>query len=325
MKRIEQLLLLALLADIFLPAGVKNSGLIKNREISSDSKNQLEESLTLNPLLKQVSANLNYGILCENNPFSGIRKNNAEQTHITPSQAAVDSIIKADNEVYYQTGKGLYIGRPEKSPKGIRKKDIDKNHLSVDCYNALEIILNAEIPNEKKEIIKNSKDQDGNFSAPFMVEYLVKNKNWEAYGYYIDHTKYRKLKGKTIRDEDLIIKVDKSEKTFYKAGGAMFPLNDFIPIAQADSLLKELVLERGYALGFQRDGTHCYALVQKGLFEIHVNSFPLGYNLEEGISFRPLDLHWGVYHARSSIAVFAFPPRQIQTQNIEDTLSQINQ
>ena len=92
----------------------------------------------------------------------------------------------------------------------------------------------------------------------------------------------------------------------------MFFLTGIFQKTQADSLLKKLTVERGYAIGFQRDGNNCYTLVQKGMFETHSDAPLLGCKGEETgvteVNIKPLDLHEGRYYARSSVAVFAFPP-----------------
>ena len=46
------------------------------------------------------------------------------------------------------------------------------------------------------------------------------------------------------------------------------------------------------------------------MFEVHLNSYPLGYELYSLVTLRPLDLHEGRYCAFSSIGVFAFPPEK---------------
>jgi len=224
----------------------------------------------------------------------------------TRSQAAVDSVLDADVDCYIKTGKGLYAGRRFLETTGSESSSFS----SVDCVFAPQLIINSEFsPEDAKKIMENSTDADGNFSAPFMIRHLIEKEGWEAYGYY--DTKLQELSDdkKIISDRNISVKKD-GLGFFYRAGNATFPLADFFQIRQADSLLKQLTLERGYGLGFQRDGTHCFALVHDGMFEVHLNSYPWGYSLDEKINFRPLDFHRGRYHSRSSVAVFAFPPKK---------------
>ena len=246
-----------------------------------------------------------------------LKPENNEDIHplpITPSQAAVDSIIKADNDHYYKTGRGLYVGRPVEHIDDTLNLEISRGNLiAVDCYDALKIVLDAELSNrEVRNILKNSKNKSGKFSAPFMVQYLVKQKKWEAYGYYDDRIYENFDTQKKIKSDDLVLGINKSGKSFYRSGDVMFFLTGIFQKTQADSLLKKLTVERGYAIGFQRDGNNCYTLVQKGMFETHSDAPLLGYKGEETgvteVNIKPLDLHEGRYYARSSVAVFAFPP-----------------
>lgn len=292
MNKTEQIIFLLLLAT-----GISAFGGRKIPEINRTQTNYERDEKKLGRLISVL-----------NDDFS--EKKIIIKVNLTPSQAAVDSVMAEDFRAYSQTGKGLYIGRPVKHPKGIKPKEIKGKYVSIDCYNALEIVLKAEIPNKIKSVFAGSKDGDGNFSAPFMVKYLIEKEGWEAYAYYDEkNTFYKNLKRKGIIDEDLIINTNKSGRFFYRSGGVNFLLTNFITKTEAKSLLEKLTFERGYAIGFQRDGTHCYSLVQRGMFEIHLNSFPLGYDLNEEIKLRPLHLHEGEYLANSSVAVFAFPPR----------------
>lgn len=287
MNKLEQATLLFLLVGIPSLAGIEN----------------LEDRLSLNNNPNKVFKKENLGRASEKKPsFDSYlnqifqTENNQDSKFRTPSQVAADLIIELDLTTYEKTGTGIYAGRIVDPKRPIKLSD---KHIFVDCVDAFKIVLAAEMPKEVNKIILNSRDQDGNFSAPFTLEYLVKNKGWEAYGFYGEN---EKLKNGVINAPDLTI-----GKDFYKSGKVHFFLKGLFPRTQADFLLKNLTLERGYGLGIQRDGTHCYTLIQGGLFEIHLNTLPLGYESKDPT---PLDLHKGRYYPYSSIAVFAFPPKK---------------
>jgi len=186
---------------------------------------------------------------------------------------------------------------------------IKKDHKIVDCYDALKLVLKSEMPDEFKEVVRNSKDNDGNFSATFTIEYLAKHKKWEAFGYYAEQQYEDFIDRKKIIEEDLIMGLDGKGNPFYKAGTAIIPVKEIVPRSLADSLLRQLTIERGYGIGIQRDGIHCYTLVQDGLFEIHSDVLPIGYPNRKS-TLTPIDLHRGKYYATSSLAIFAFPPKE---------------
>jgi hypothetical protein len=99
------------------------------------------------------------------------------------------------------------------------------------------------------------------------------------------------------------------------SGGAGFPLRDFVSRNKADSLLRALTNERGFAIGVQRSGDHCYVLVQEGLFEGHLSFPPLGYSLENFTSPGAFELHPGRFYGQSSVAVFAFPQNYLKRED----------
>lgn len=223
----------------------------------------------------------------------------------TPSQTAVDSVIKLDYKTYCERGTGLYAGE---LANRLGRIQTSGDYIYLDCVDAIKIVLNAEMSAaEVRRIFSNSKDSEGNFSTPFMVKYLIKRKGWGVYGCY-DENEEKNLKNGVIRDPDLIIGRNKSGRAFYRSGEVVFSLDDLFPSAQADSLFKRLTLERGYAIGFQRDGGHCYVLVQRGLFEVHSNALPLGCASREKEILTAWDFHEGRHYPKSSIYVIAFPP-----------------
>jgi len=229
----------------------------------------------------------------------------------TRSQMAVNAMIREDLDHLQKTGFGLYLGKPIKTTDYTPElESIKKYHKVVDCSDAWRVVLNAELPHKRKEIFRNARDQEGNFSAPFAVQYLSQKEQWDVFGIYAE--KYYKNfdEKRQIIDEDLAMGFNQKDEAFYSAGGGRvkIKLDEIVPLEKADSLLRQLTLERGYGLGFQRDGNHVFALTQEGLFEIHSDAFPLGYK-ERKSPLIPLDLHKGRYHARSSIAIFAFPKK----------------
>ncbi len=310
MNKVKQAVLLALLAGISIIAGREISG-------SKLQQNNFPAKKTLEKVVEQETAPM---LTKATKDFSSFEEylrynfsqdtieteNNKNSAYITPSQAAVDSVINADLKSYHETGTGLYVGRPVNHSRGIQ---ISGNYIHIDCVDAIKLVLNAEMPPEEvRKVMVGSRDRDGNFSAPFMIKYLVKKKGWKAYGYYDENEENHLKKGK-ITNRDLMIGRDRSGKPFYRSGELMFFLEDFFPRAQADSLFKRLTLERGYGFGFQRGGEHCFVDVQRGLFEAHLNTLPLGYESGDAIDLRPWEIHPGRYFANSSIAVFAFPPK----------------